>query len=153
MRIEFDQIEGEGLHFRLGLFLQAPPRGAAELAHVRRCATFLAAVFAHAVQAVDADVEDVVVAVLQADRFLHLSARIDCLQSTEHADAMVDVYHEVAGFQLRQLLQRERLRVLAETFLQPEAVVALEDLVVGVERQFQLTVDEAFVEVQHQGRE
>jgi hypothetical protein len=113
----------------------------------------LAAEFAHAVQAVDAHVEDVVVAVLQADRFLHAATGIDRFQSAEHADPVIDVDHQVAGFQLRQLLQRKRLRVLAEAFLQPVAVVALEDLVVGVERQLQLGVDEAFVQVENKRRE
>jgi hypothetical protein len=66
------------------------------------------------------------------------AAGIDLLQAAEHADAVIDVHHQVTGFQLRELLQRECLRVLAEAFLQPVAVVALEDLVVGVEREFQL---------------
>jgi hypothetical protein len=44
-------------------------------------------------------------------------------------------------------------QILPKTLLQPEAVVTLEDLVVGVERQLQLGVDEAFVQVEHQRRE
>ena len=153
LRVQLDEVEGEGLHLGLGLLLQVLPGGCAELAHLRGLVTLPAAVLAHAVQAMDAHVQDVVVAVLQADRLLLAAAGVDGLQSAEHPDAMVDMHDEVAGLQLRELLQCERLRVLAEALLQPVAVVALEDLVVGVERQLQFGIDEAFVQVEHKRRE
>jgi hypothetical protein len=68
--VQLDQVEGEHLHLGLRFLLQVLPRGAAELADVRCRTALLAAELAHAVQAVDAHVEDVVVAVFQADRLL-----------------------------------------------------------------------------------
>ena len=153
MCVQLDQVERECLHFRLRAFLQGLPSGAAELAHFRSAARLFTTVFAHAVQAVDAHIQDVVVAVDQPDRFLLFAVRIDLLQAAEHTDPMIDVHHQIAGFQLRELLQRKRLRVLAETLFQAETMVTFEDLVIGVERQFQIRIDEAFVQIEHQRRE
>ncbi len=63
---------------------------------------------------------------------------------------MVNMNDQVAGLELCELLQRERLRVLSESFFKPETMVALEYLVVGIERQLQFGIDEAFVQVEHQ---
>ena len=150
--VELDQVEGELLDLLLGALLQVLPRRGAQLAHLGLHA-LLRGVAAHPVQAVDAHVQDVLVAVQQPDGLLLLPVHVQLFQPAEHADAVIDVHHEIAGLQLGELLEGERLAVAAEALLQPEAVVALEDLVVGVQHQFPRRVDVAFVEVQHQGRE
>src|SRR5690606_12736636 len=65
--VELDDVEGQRLHFRLRLFLEVLPRRTAQLAHVGRFSTLFAAVFAYTVQAVDAHVQNVVIAVFQAN--------------------------------------------------------------------------------------
>jgi hypothetical protein len=63
---------------------------------------FLADVFGNFVQRVDADVQDVVVFVIEAHGLLHLSADFDFLQSRKLADTVVDVRHKIAGLQFAQ---------------------------------------------------
>ena len=81
----------------------------------------------------DVDVQDVASAVAQANRFLFLSVDVDFLQTSELPDSVVDVHHVVARLKGRELLEGQGLLALFEAFLQPESVVALEQLVVGVD--------------------
>ena len=102
-------------------------------------------------QAVDAHVEYVPAAVGEADGLLHLPVDFDFVESAELSDAMVNVDHKVPHFQRHQLLDGERFLVLAEPFLQAEAVVALEQLVVGVDQNLELLVHKALAQLHRNG--
>ena len=106
----------------------------------------LAGVLGDAVERMDAHVEDVASAVLEADGLLLLAADVHLLQATELADAVVDVHHEVARLEAHELLDGQGLLVLLEAILQAEAVVPLENLVVGVDGQLDSLVHEALAE-------
>ena len=73
------------------------------------------------------------------------------MQAAELADAVVDVHHVVADFQRHQFLDRECFFVLAESFLQAEAVVPLKQLVVRVDQHLELLVHEALAELHRNG--
>ena len=73
------------------------------------------------------------------------------MQATELADAVVDVHHEVARLEAHELLDGQGLLVLLVAVLEPETVVALEDLVVGVDRQFQPLIHKSFAEFRGYG--
>ncbi len=74
-----------------------------------------------------------------------LAVVLDGLKAVEASDAVVDVGDIVAGFQLIEVFQRDGL-LGREVVAQVEAVVTLEDLVVGVAAHFQVLVDEAAVD-------
>ena len=73
------------------------------------------------------------------------------MKSAEFTDAVVDVHHEVAHLQRHELLDGQGLLVLPEAFLQSEAVVALKQLVVGVDQNLELLVHEPFAQLHRNG--
>ena len=139
--VEGDEVLGDVLHLPLGLGFEHLPGVAAEAVELRRLA--LAAHIARdLVQAVDGDVEDVVVLVYQADELLALAVVGHLLETREAADAVVDMGDEVAGLELEELLEGQRLVGGAEA-LDGVFVVAVEDFVVGVAEDVLVVVDEA----------
>ena len=56
---------------------------------------------------------------------------------------MVDVDDEITGLQRHQFFQGQRLFVLAESLLESETVVTLKQLMVGVDKSFQVFVDKS----------
>ena len=99
----------------------------------------------------DVDVQDVASPVAQANRFLFLAVDVDFLQTSELPDAVVDVHHVVARLKGGELLEGQGLFALFEAFLQPEPVVAFEQLVVGVDQQFELFVHKALAQLNRNG--
>ena len=148
--VELQEVVGDLLDTALGLLLGLGPGVGAELVDFGLGA-FLAAVLRDAVQAVDAHVEHVPAAVGEADGLLHLSVDFDFVESAEFPDAVVDVDHKIAHFQRHQLLDGERFFVLPEPFLEAEAVVALEQLVVGVDQNLELLVHKALAQLHRNG--
>ena len=95
----------------------------------------------------DADEEDVVVAIDEFDGFLQVAVHLGADQPAEAAYAVVDVYDEVAGCELVELLQGEG-HLAAACAVAPEVILmeAAEDLVVGEEAAAEGVVGEALVE-------
>ena len=148
--VELQEVVGHLLDAALGLLLGLGPGVGAELVDFRLGA-FLAAVLRDAVQTMDAHVEHVPAAVGEANGLLHLPVDFNFVKSAELADAVVDVDHEVAHFERHQFLDGQGLLVLAEAFLQSEAVVALEQLVVRVDQNLELLVYKPFAELHRNG--
>ena len=99
----------------------------------------------------DVDVQDVASAVAQANGLLLLPVDVDFLQSSELPDAVVDVHHVVARLKSGEFLEGQGLLALLEAFLQPESVVAFEQLVVGVDQQLELFVYKALAQLDGNG--
>ena len=90
----------------------------------------------------DAHVKQVAVVINQADCFLWFAIVFDGFETVEASDAVVDVGDIVARLQLIEVFQRNGL-LGREVVAQVEAVVTLEDLVVGVATHLEVFVDEA----------
>ena len=148
--VELQEVVGDLLDPALGLLLGLGPGVGAQLVDFGLGA-FLGAVFGNAMKAVDADVQHVAPTVGEADGLLHFPVDLNLVQAAELADAVVDVHHVVANFQRHQFLDRERFFVLAEPFLQAEAVVPLKQLVVRVDQHLEFLVHEAFAELHRNG--
>ena len=96
-------------------------------------------------QAVDADVEGVVVLVYQTNDFLLLASGLDFFEAREASHAVVDVCDVVAGLEFEELFEGQGLAVLAEV-ADGVFMVAFEDFVVGVAEQMLVVVDEALAQ-------
>ena len=148
--VQLQQVVGNLLDSALGFLLRLRPGVGAELVDFRLGA-FLAAVLGNAMQAVNADVEDVASAVRQPDGFLHFAIDLHLVQAAKLPDAVVDVHHKITHFQRHQFLDGERLFVLPEPFLQSEAMVTLKHLVVGVHKNLQVLVHKALAQLDGDG--
>ena len=95
-------------------------------------------------EAVDADVEGVVVFVKEADDLLCVAVGGDFLQSAESAHAVVDMSDIVAWLELEEFLEGEGLVGVAHV-ADSVFVVALEDFVVGEAEEVLGVVDKAVV--------
>ena len=93
----------------------------------------------------NADVKYIVILIHKPNRLLHLSVCIHFLQSRELSYAVIDVGDEVAGLQTVYFLERERF-ISAVVSAKPEAVITVEDLVVGVGCNLMVVIDEPFVQ-------
>ena len=102
-------------------------------------------------EAVDADVEHVASTVSEPDGLLHFSVDFNFVKAAELADAMVDVDHVVAHLQRHQFFDGEGFFVFPEPFFQSETVVALKQLVVRVNEDFQVLVHEPLTEFHGNG--
>ena len=96
-------------------------------------------------EAVDGDVEDVVVFVDEADDFLCASVGGYFFESGEAAYAVVDVGDVVARAEFEEFFECECLMGVAEV-ADGVAVVAFEDFVVGEDECFVVVVDVAVAE-------
>ena len=148
--VELKQVVRDLLDAALGLLLGFRPGVGAELVDFGLGA-FLAAVLGNAVEAVDADVEHVASTVSEPDGLLHFSVDFNFVKAAELADAMVDVDHVVAHLQRHQFFDGEGFFVFPEPFFQSETVVALKQLVVRVNEDFQVLVHEALTEFHGDG--
>ena len=95
----------------------------------------------------DAHIQDVAPLVFEADGLLLLAPDVDLLQAAEFTDAVVDVHHKITRLQAHELLDGQRLLVLLEAVLEAEPMVALENLVVGVDGEFEALVHETLAEL------
>ena len=103
-RIEFDEVAGNVLDFRLRPVLDFLPGTGAQLTDTGRF-SFLAFVFRYLVQGVDGHKDHIVILINQLDDFLGGIAVRDSYQSGKLTDTMVDMHHIVARFKLIQLFQ------------------------------------------------
>ena len=96
-------------------------------------------------QGVNRDIDDIVTVVGNLNHLLHMAV---CLryahESTEAANAMIDMHHIVAYIKLLQFLQRQRHLSTASTLTaQVKLVEAVKDLVVREQAHLQVVVREA----------
>ena len=95
------------------------------------------------------DEEHVAVLIYQLDRLVGTPPLRDADQPVEAPHAVVDVGHVVARAQLVQLGDGHLL-VAPDLAVEAVALVAVEDLVVGVEAELAVVVDEALVQRERQ---
>ncbi len=105
----------------------------------------LSLVLGDAVQGVDVHIEYILVFVDQLDGLLDFSVHIDLFQSPEYPYPMIHMHHIIARVETNQFLDRYRF-LLTEAVMKPELVIALKDLVVGVEALPQVMVCKSFME-------
>ena len=101
-------------------------------------------------QRVDIDEEYVAVLVDELDGLVRLAVLVDLHQPVEPAHAVVDVHHVVARPQLVQF-GNGHLLVAANLAVDAVALVAVEDLVVGIEAQLQVVVHKPLVQRRRNG--
>ena len=105
---------------------------------------FLAGILRNAVQRMNTDIQLIVVLVNDAYGFLPLTVVIDFFKPVETPDTVIDMGYIIAGFQVIHFLQGKRL-FAAETFLQPEFVITIEQLVIGIAGNAKFFAYKAFV--------
>ena len=93
----------------------------------------------------DADIEHIVVLVKDFYRLLDASVVVNLLQSCEAADTIVYVGHVITHLKFCKVMQTAFVLVLIAVF-DAVAVVAVEDLVVGVEGYATVLVGETLVQ-------
>ena len=130
LRIELDEVKGHLFDAALGFVFGVLPRRRAQLAQ-RGFGAFFGGVGRDFVQAVDAHVKHVAVAVHELNGLLLDAAHVDFLKAAKLANSVVDVGYKVADLQGIQLLEGEGLGLLV---LVPngEALVAFKEVVVDV---------------------
>ena len=149
--IEGDQLARDILNGFLGGVLELEPRPAAELVDLRRLAV-AALVAGDAVEGVDVHEEHVVIPVHQLDGLVYPAVFVDFDQPAEASDPVVDMHHVIPHAKLVQLGDGHLL-VAFDLPIDAVALVAVENLVVGIEAAAQVVVHEPFVERQGQGLE
>ena len=147
--VEGDQLAGYILDCLLGSVFQLLPSTRAEFVDFRRLAV-ARLVTCNAVQRVDIDQQHVAIAIDQLDR-LELLAILDRLdQTAETSHAVIDVNHIVAHLQSVQFGNRKAL-IASDFATQAIAMVAVENLMVGVATHLQSWPHETLVQCQRQG--
>ena len=147
--VEGDQFARNVLDGLLGGVLQLLPGAVAQFVDLRRLAV-TRLVARNAVERMDVDEQHVAVLVNQLDRLLHTAvARGDLHQPVETPHPVVDVHHIVARAELVQLGDGHLL-VAPDLAVDAVTLVTVENLVVGVEAQFQVVVHEALVQGRRQ---
>ncbi len=145
-RIETDEIACDVLQFGFCAFLDFVPRARTDAVDFGRH-TLFAPVLGQLMKSVDRHENDVVVLVDEFDHLLGATADIGAQQSSESADAMIDMDDVVSDLYLAQLLQRKgefaRTRAVA---LESVFMKAVEDLMIGEHADLRQVVDKAFVE-------
>ena len=84
----------------------------------------------------NADIEDIIIPVNQFNSFLLTVTDPYFFQSPELADTMVDMDYIISGVQTRQLMDGHTFTP-GELVIEPVPVIPVEDLVVGIEGDFQ----------------
>ena len=105
LRVEFDKVARNVFDFAFGAFFQPFPSAGAQFVDAWFFALF-AFVFRNAMQCVYADKNDIVILENQFDNFLRPTVDSGGLQAAETPDAVVDVHHIVAHFELVEFFQR-----------------------------------------------
>ncbi len=142
--IEGDQLARNILDSLFGGVLEFLPSTVAELVDLGRFAV-AGLVTRNAVKRMDVDEKHVAILINQFDGLMLLAALVDLDQSVEPPDAMVDMDNVVAGPQAVQLGDGHLL-VALDLAVDAVALVAVENLVVGIEAELQLVVDESLVQ-------
>ena len=93
----------------------------------------------------DVDEEYVAVAVDQLDRLVRAPVLVDLDQTAEPPHAVIDMHHVIARFELVQLGDGHLL-VAPDLAVDAVTLVTVENLVVGIEAQFQVVVHEPLVQ-------
>ena len=145
--IEFDEVAGDVLDALLRALLHALPSAGAERAQAWRLTAVGPAVFGYLVERVYRHVDHVATLVDDAYHLLVTVLGGHAHQTTELADAEVDMHHVVARLHLLQLLHREG-HLAGTGGIGAEAVLmeTVENLVVGEAAHTAHVVGEALVE-------
>ena len=93
--IELDEVVGHFLDPLFGFGFEGLPVAGSQFVQ-GRCGAVFGVELGNFVQAVDADVQHVVVPINQLDGFLNRAADVDFLQAAEFPDPVVQVGHKVA---------------------------------------------------------
>ena len=142
--VEGDQFAGDVLDLVFGGLFQLLPGAGAEFVDFG-LGGVLVLVFTDAVERVDVDEQDVVVLVDQFDELLHRAVGGAADQTAEAAHAVVDVDHVVADLEGIQFGDGHAFAAV-DLAGHGVAVVAVEDLVVGVEGDLERRHHETAVE-------
>lgn len=81
---------------------------------------------------------------------MHLAVLVDLDQTAETPHAVIDMHHIIAHAELIQLCDGHLL-VALDLAVDPIALVAVENLMVGIETKFQVVIDETLVQRDRQG--
>ena len=93
----------------------------------------------------NADVKHILILINKADGFLFLPAVHDLFKPVETPHSMVDMRYEITRLKVVDLLKGQGF-LAGISFPQVILLVALKDLVIGVEEELKVVVDEAFVD-------
>ena len=147
--VEAYQITGDILDALLRALLDTLPCPRADRIERDFFPPFARAVVGELVQAMQVDIDGVIVAVDELDELLHVIALRHTHQAVEAPDTVVGVDDEVATAEALDLLQREcdlpRAGLVAA---QGVLVVAVEELVLGEKHPAMIFVDEALVQTE-----
>ena len=144
LSIEGDQLARDILDGLLGGVLELLPCPVAEFIDLRRLAV-AGLVTRNAVERMDVHEQHVAVLVHQFDGLVHLAVLVDLHQPVETPHAVVDMHHIVARAELVQLGDGHLL-VAPDLAVDAVTLVTVENLVVGIEAQFQVVVHEPLVQ-------
>ena len=142
--IEGDELARDILHGLLRGRLELLPCPRSELVNLRRLA-IARLVARDAVQRMDIDEEHIAIPIDQLDRLVHLAVFGDLHQAVETTYTVVDVDHIVARAQLIEL-RHGHLLVALDLAIDAVTAVTIEDLMVGVEADFQVVIHKSLME-------
>lgn len=94
--------------------------------------------------------QHVVILINQFNSLVHLAVLVDLDQTAETPHAVIDMHHIIAHAELIQLCDGHLL-VALDLAVDPIALVAVENLMVGIETKFQVVIDETLVQRDRQG--
>lgn len=89
--------------------------------------------------------QNIVIFVNQLDSLVYLAVLVDLDQTAETPHAVIDMHHIIAHAELIQLCDGH-LFVALDLAVDPIALVAVENLMVGIETKFQVVIDETLVQ-------
>ena len=147
--IEGDQFARDVLDGLLGRGLELLPGSAAQFVDFGRFA-FAALVARNTVQGVHMHEQNIVIFINQLDGLVYLAVLVDLDQTAETPHAVIDMYHIIAHAELIQLCDGHLL-VALDLAVDPIALVAVENLMVGIETKFQVVIDETLMQRDRQG--
>ena len=147
--IEGDQLARNILDGLLGGVLELLPCAVAQLVDLRRLAV-ARLVARNAMERMDVHEQHVSILVNQLDSLVHLAVLVDLHQPVETPHAVVDMHHIVARPQLVQLGDGH-LFVAPDLAVDAVTLVAVENLMVGIEAQLQVVVHETLVQRHRKG--
>lgn len=107
---------------------------------------FAALVARNTVQGVHMHEQNIVIFINQLDGLVYLAVLVDLDQTAETPHAVIDMYHIIAHAELIQLCDGHLL-VALDLAVDPIALVAVENLMVGIETKFQVVIDETLMRV------
>ena len=147
--IEGDQLARNILDGLLGGVLELLPCAVAQLVDLRRLAV-ARLVARNAMERMDVHEQHVSILVDQFDRLVRLAVFVDLHKPVEAAHAVVDMHHIVARPQLVQLGDGH-LFVAPDLAVDAVTLVAVENLMIGIEAQLQVVVHETLVQRHRKG--